>query len=204
MTYSLNSAAKKIVSYWKNSRVIPFKRKLISKDDNGNVCMCAQGQVLHIVGGYTEKQLFEMETNISDKETARILGISLSHSVFLRMINDTCEGSPQDVLSNPAKYLGPNWEDVLNFWIYIVTLSDEEKEEMRQCYLALDENMRDSAWDVAWNSAEEVVGEEIRNTASYAAVYATGLGVFGTATRELIGNVDNKVAYDLIMSYKES
>jgi hypothetical protein len=188
MAYSLNSAAQEIVSYWETQRDIPFKGQLIDKDDNGNVCMCAQGQALHIVGGYTEKQLFEMGTNISDKETARILGISLTHSIFLRVINDKCEGSPQEVLSNPAKYLGPNWEDVLNFWIYLDTLSNKEKDEIESRYFVLDEHVHDYAIDAAWNAAAEVVGREFRNAAWRAAITATGRWVFGYATLELIAH----------------
>jgi hypothetical protein len=201
MAYSLNSAAQQIVSYWETQRDIPFKGQLINKDDNGNVCMCAQGQALHIVGGYTEEQLFDMSISKADKETARILGISLSHSVFLKLINDNCEGSPQDVLSNPAKYLGSNFEQVLDFWFYLETLSDREK--MNNRYHALDSKVRNSVWFAASNAAEEVVGEEFSDAAWDAAWDITGLGVFGTATCELIGNVENKVAYNLIMSYKQ-
>jgi hypothetical protein len=188
MAYTLNSAAQQIVSYWKNSRVIPFKRKLISKDDNGNVCMCAQGQVLYKLGGYTEEQLFDMSTYTADKETARILGISLTHSVFLRKINDKCEGSPQDVLSNPAKYLGPNWENVLNFWIYLDTLSIEERGEMKDLYWDLDDNVRNSAIFAACDAANEVVGEKFIFEAWDAADVVTGWWVFVYATWELIAN----------------
>jgi hypothetical protein len=180
--YSLNPAAQQMVSYWETQRDIPFKGQLINKDDNGNVCMCAQGQALHIVGGYTEEQLFDMSISKADKETARILGISLTHSVFLRMINDNCEGSPQDVLSNPAKYLGPNFEQVLELWIYLDTLSYEDKEKMNDRYRALDFNLRVSAWNAARDAADEVVGEEFRNAAWDAADVVTGRWVFGYAT----------------------
>jgi hypothetical protein len=203
MAYSLNSAAQKIVSYWETQRVIPCKGKLISKDDNGNVCMCAQGQALHIVGGYTEKQLFEMGTNISDKETARILGISLAHSILLRLINDKCKGSPQEVLSNPAKYLGPNLEQVLELWKYIDTLSEQEREELNDCYLALDNIVRVSAIIAAIDAADEVVGEDFRYAARRSAYDVTGKVVFGVATVELIGDVEDKVFYDFIMSHKQ-
>jgi hypothetical protein len=93
-----------------------------------------------------------------------------------------------DALKNPEKYLGLNYQDVLNFWIYLDTLSDKEKEEMRQCYLALDENMRDSAWIAARDAAEEVVGWGFRIAAWNAACVVTGWWVFGEATLELIGH----------------
>jgi hypothetical protein len=91
-----------------------------------------------------------------------------------------------DVLKNPAKYLGPNWEDVLNFWIYVDTLSEQEKEEMRQRYWALDDDVRYCAMIAAYDAAEEVVCWEFINEAFYAALSVTKCGVFSYATRELI------------------
>jgi hypothetical protein len=110
-----------------------------------------------------------------------------------------------EVLTEPQKILGPNAPKVLEFWIYIEGLSEDKQNEMEKLYLALDENMRDSAEDFTWNAADEVVGWEIRHNAWWAVLNVTGLReVFSWATLELIGNVDNKVFYDLIMSYKES
>jgi hypothetical protein len=201
--YSLNSAAQQIVSYWETQRDIPFKGELISRDDDGNVCMCAQGQVLYKLGGYTEEQLFDMSTYTADKETARILGISLTHSVFLRRINDKCEGSPQDVLSNPAKYLGPNWENVLNFWIYLDTLSIEERGEMNERYRALDLKVRNSAIFAASVAAGEVVGENFRNAACSAAWDITGWCIFSCATYELIAHHNLKTPATFIPLIRE-
>jgi hypothetical protein len=99
-------------------------------------------------------------------------------------------------LINPEKYLGPNWEDVLNFWIYIETLSDKEKEEMRQRYWTLDEEVRISAIIAACDAAEEVVGEDFRYAALCIAYDVTGKGVFGFATYELIAH------HKLIEQYK--
>ncbi len=94
-----------------------------------------------------------------------------------------------DVPTNPEKYLGPNWKDVLNFWIYIVTLSKQERKEITDRYYALDLYVRDSAVDAAIGAAEEVVGEEFSNEAWVAAWDVTGLReVFGEATEELIGH----------------
>jgi hypothetical protein len=93
-----------------------------------------------------------------------------------------------DALTNPANYLGPNWEDVLNFWIYLDTLSDQEKEEMDQRYWALDFNVRESARKASRDVAEEVVGEDFRYAAFCAARGATGWWVFGFATYELIAH----------------
>jgi hypothetical protein len=93
-----------------------------------------------------------------------------------------------DALTNPANYLGPNWEDVLNFWIYLDTLSDREKKEIGQRYWDLDNIVRLSAFDTARNAAEEVVGEEFSDAAWDAADVVTGWWVFCYATWELIGH----------------
>jgi hypothetical protein len=104
------------------------------------------------------------------------------HQDFSKRLNTS------DVLINPEKYLGPNWEDVLNFWIYHDTLSNKEEEEMDDLYWALDFNMRVSAWCAAKNAAEDVIGWEFRSAAWRAAYEVTGKVVFGNATEELIGH----------------
>jgi hypothetical protein len=93
-----------------------------------------------------------------------------------------------DVLTHPAKYLGPNWKDVLNFWIYLDTLSDEEKKKMYDRFLALDFKVREFAIIASRDAAREVVGEKFRNAAWLAAWNVTEKGVFGEATLELIGH----------------
>jgi hypothetical protein len=93
-----------------------------------------------------------------------------------------------DALKNPEKYLGLNYQDVLNFWIYLDTLSDKEKEEMAQSYWALDYNERESAIDAASDAADEVVGLRFRYAAWRAAYDVTEKGVFGFATYELIAH----------------
>jgi hypothetical protein len=91
-------------------------------------------------------------------------------------------------LSNPAKYLGPNWENVLNFWIYLDTLSIEERGEMKDLYWDLDDNVRNSAIFAACDAANEVVGEKFIFEAWDAADVVTGWWVFVYATWELIAN----------------
>jgi hypothetical protein len=96
--------------------------------------------------------------------------ISKTHKRFSELLNQP------DALTNPEKYLGPNWEDVLNFWIYLDTLSDKEKEEMAQSYWALDEEVRVSAIDTARDAAGEVVGLRFRYAAWRAAYDVTEKG----------------------------
>jgi hypothetical protein len=108
-----------------------------------------------------------------------------------------------EVLTTPESILGPNALKVLEFWRFLDSLSEPEKEEIGQRYFALDEEVRDCAFFAAMDAAGEVVGENFKNSAWIEACDVTGRVVFGDATMELIGNVDNKVTYDLIMSYKQ-
>jgi hypothetical protein len=107
-----------------------------------------------------------------------------------------------EVLTEPQKILGPNAPKVLEFWRHIDGLSADEK--MNDRYRALNCNVRVSAKIAAMDAARDVVGEEFRCGAFDAAYDVTGRWVFGYATCELIGDVKNKVAYDLIMSHKNS
>jgi hypothetical protein len=104
---------------------------------------------------------------------------SKTHKRFSEFLNQP------DALTNPEKYLGPNWEDVLNFWIYVDSLSEHEREEIVERYYALDDNVRVSAIDAAYVAAIEVVGEDFRYAAWWAAYDVTGRCVFGNATLEL-------------------
>jgi hypothetical protein len=101
-----------------------------------------------------------------------------------------------NVLTNPAKYLGPNYQDVLNFWIYLDSLSEHEREEMGKRFWDLDGDVRISAIITASDAAIEVVGEDFRYAAWCAAYDVTGRGVFGDATLELITH------HKLIEQYK--
>jgi hypothetical protein len=104
------------------------------------------------------------------------------HQAFSERLNQP------DVLTDPGKYLGPNWKDVLNFWIYLDTLSVEEKNEISVRYWALGSKVRNSAWIASRNVAIEVVGWEFRIVAWDAALNVTGRVVFGEATEELIAH----------------
>jgi hypothetical protein len=93
-----------------------------------------------------------------------------------------------EALTNPEKYLGPNWKDVLNFWIYFEGLSKQDKEEMDDLYWTLDYNERESAVDAASDASDEVIGWEFRYAAWNVALNVTGRVVFSDATLELIAH----------------
>jgi hypothetical protein len=197
----LSQAAQDIVDFWTTTRAIPFKGKLIYKNDDGTCSMCAQGQVLYR-NGYSEEALLNMSIFNADKETARILGISAAHSVFLRHINDRVKGSPQEVLTNPEKYLGPNWEKVLNFWEHLDSLTEDQLKVVRESYrnLSVEEQMRSIA--NAYNAAKATT-EYVSYAGSVATLYMPSLGdIPAYVTCELIGNVENPVFVPLFYNHE--
>jgi hypothetical protein len=109
-----------------------------------------------------------------------------------------------DALTNPEKYLGPNYQDVLNFWIYLDTLSYLEKREIVERYYALNDYVRHYAIDAAWNATKVVVGEDFRRAAWRAACDVTGCNVFCDATYEIIGHHKLEEPSKPLLSYSLS
>jgi hypothetical protein len=103
--------------------------------------------------------------------------ISKTHQRFADRLND------QRALDYPEEFLGPNWREVLNFWLYIDTLSIEQLNMASDLYWALDRADRNYAVDLANNAAGEVTSDDISHHAYMSAPGWAG----GNATRELIG-----------------
>jgi hypothetical protein len=102
--------------------------------------------------------------------------ISKTHRRFSKELEDP------KILTNPEDFLGPNWEDVINFWLHLDGLSWSKKLKMNNSFLALEDNVRMSARVASLGAAKEVVGEDVR----YAAHCVNCLSIFGYATLELI------------------
>jgi hypothetical protein len=110
-----------------------------------------------------------------------------------------------EVLTNPESILGPNHPKVLEFWIYIEGLSAGDKWYINKLYNALGLRAQDSAWDAALKAADKVVGEDFR-WAAWLATYDASekWHIFGDATYEIIGGVEDPIFYNLIMNHKNS
>jgi len=102
--------------------------------------------------------------------------ISKTHKRFANLIRD------QNALEYPERFLGPNWKDVLNFWIHLDTLSVEERRIINRRYLALD-NMS-TLKILACNAANDTIGIHYSNAAG---CVSDGYDVW-RATWELIGS----------------
>jgi hypothetical protein len=124
MSHSQLSRIAELIARWDANEGKPYKGSLIDwsayEADNSNIgCMCAQGQVLHLLAGWTPEQLRNTDQDEADRETAKRLNISVAHSILLRNINDKADGAPSIVLTNPEKVLGDQAHIVLAFWLHL-------------------------------------------------------------------------------------
>ena len=152
------------LAHWDTPEGRPYMGSLIdeaayrAKPENIG-CMCAQGQALHLLGGWTAEML--METGIqrnADLATARLLNISVTHSVLLRQINDSVPGAPSIVLTDPGKVLGDQWSKLLDFWWFCDQLDDASGEAAGA-----------AAWAAAWEAARAAAWEAAGAAAGAAA-----------------------------------
>jgi hypothetical protein len=73
--------------------------------------------------------------------------ISKTHEKFASYIKN------QGVLDSPQFYIGPNWEEVINFWLYLDTLSEEQMKVVEKRY-----------WDLSYEERKIARGRS-RNVA---------------------------------------
>jgi hypothetical protein len=116
-----------LIDRWQTDEGKPYKGTLIDMDayyaDPSNPgCMCAQGQVLHYAG-WDADRLDNVPQDEADREVAKLLNISISHAVLLRIVNDRADGAPAVVLTDPGAVLGGQWSKVLDFWWHLDTMT---------------------------------------------------------------------------------
>ena len=178
----MNMNLDNLLAQWDSNVGKPFKGSLIDMDahkvDPGNPgCMCAQGQVLHYMGGYTADELAELEQVKADKATAKLLGISRTHAVLLRNINDSSDGAPSVVLTHPERIIGDQAATILAFWHHIDRMTGEQWSQAHAAtaaagyaagYAARDaardaarETARVAAWDAAGYATMEIMGANV-------------------------------------------
>ena len=153
-----------LLAKWDSGTGKPYKGRLIdweaySDDPDDLSCMCAQGQVLHTIGGWEPKRLEDITQEDADRETAKLLNISVAHAILLRNINDSIDGSPSIVLTEPGMVLGGEWSKILDFWWHMDQMTDEQWDAVR-----------DDAWSAAW--AVVSVARGAARTAAWDAAWA--------------------------------
>jgi hypothetical protein len=158
----MNPAIETLVAKWAEPDGIPFKGNLIGPDG----CMCAQGQALHYVGGWSPDRLRNVNQAEADRETARLLDISVAHAVLLRRVNDSRPGAPSVVLTDPAQVLGDHADTVLAFWRHLDRMTAGQWAAAGAAARAA---ARDAAWVAARDAARAAAGAAARVAARDAA-----------------------------------
>ena len=155
----------KLIARWNSDEGKPYKGTLIDYGayKPGELgCMCAQGQVLHVVAGWSIDDLRSTSQAEADLATAKALNISRAHAVMLRNINDSADGAPSIVLTDPGKVLGDQSSSLLDFWHYMDGLDSDGWQKV------------DAAWAAAWAAAGAAAGAAARAAARAAAGNAAG------------------------------
>ena len=164
-----------LIARWDSGDGKPYKGRLIDREayaaDPTNIgCMCAQGQVLHLIGGWSPERLWSVEQSEADKETAALLNKSIAHAILLRSINDKVDGAPSIVLTHPEKVLGDQAQTVLAFWRHLDRMTGEDWLKAAAAWAAT----RAAARAAAWDAAGDATGDAARAAARGAAVDAAG------------------------------
>jgi len=162
---------KDIIDRWNTNEGKPYKGSLIDwrayeADPENMGCMCAQGQVLHAVGGWDYTRLRDTEQCEADGETAKLLNISRAHAILLRNVNDKVDGAPSIVLTDPGKVLGDQWSKLLDFWWLLHNYTPEDWRKVAAAWdaaraaawAAARAAARDAAWAAARDAAWEIQG----------------------------------------------
>lgn len=167
-----------LIAFWDSGEGRPFKRQLIDEDWDGDgepplSCMCAQGQGLYLFGGWTLEQLRNADQTEADRDSAKLYGISVTHAVLLRHINDSVEGAPSVVLTAPEKVLGDQAQTVLAFWRHLDRMTPEDWKRAAEARGVA----RTAAWAAArdWAAAEAAAFAAASAAAPVAAAWAAGV-----------------------------
>lgn len=147
-----------IIARWDSGEGKPYKGDLIdwrayidaggdgAKPPADIGCMCAQGQVLHLLGGWEPEYLRDARQYDADRAVAKLLNISVTHAVLLRLVNDRVDGAPSIVLTHPERILGDQAKIVLAFWKHLDWMTREQ-------WAVAQATAWDSTWYAAWNAA---------------------------------------------------
>jgi hypothetical protein len=107
--------------------------------------------------------------------------ISKSHKKFAVSLND------QEILNRPEKYLGPNWEEVINFWLYLDILSKEQLRIVENRYMTLSDEECITASGRSRNVARDTTNYAYDVSEAAFASVSNANWVAANATEELIG-----------------
>jgi hypothetical protein len=106
--------------------------------------------------------------------------ISKTHKRFADLLENL------DVLDHPENFLGPNWEAVINFWLYLDTISKKQSIVVLKRWRALSAEERCIYYSRAggparvtikhsWNAVYSVYYDYVHLAAKYASLEIIGL-----------------------------
>jgi hypothetical protein len=173
----MTQTIEQILARWDSGDGKPYKGSLIDwaayeADPENMGCMCAQGQVLALAGGWDYAKLRDTAQSDADIETAKLLNISRAHAVLLRNINDKADGAPSIVLTDPGKVLGDQWSKLLDFWWMFDGYSAADWHKVAAARVAAGDDAKVAAWVAAWNAARDAAWDAARDAAAVAAEVA--------------------------------
>ena len=169
-----NEVVADMLRRWDNGDGKPMKGSLIDysayEENPGDLgCMCAQGQVLHLVGGMSPKEIKNLEQKEADERSMKELGISRAHAILLRNVNDSVDGAPSIVLTHPEKVLGDEAPAILAFWKYMDSLDSDGWQMVLDKRAAAGIAAGNAARAAAWNAARAAAGVAAWDAAGAAA-----------------------------------
>jgi hypothetical protein len=85
------------------------------------------------------------------------MNYSIGHEAFAENLNRHIGINTQDVLDNPEKYLGPNYKEVLNWWFYWGSLSEQQKSVYNGRLIKIEKEAWRKAIALYKNLASEVI-----------------------------------------------
>jgi len=195
-----------LITRWNTDEGRPYKGRLIDWDayngDNHDIgCMCAQGQLLHFVGGWLPERLLNTGQREADAETAKLLNISRAHAVLLRRVNDRADGAPAIVLEKPGAVIGNQWSKLLDFWWHLDGMTADHwaaaggaayKAGWHDRWLFVGGAARvaagdDVAWAMAWSAGGDAAWSAAQDAARASSTPAAGDAARG-ASRDASGN----------------
>jgi hypothetical protein len=180
-----------LIARWDANEGKPYKGSLIdwdSYDGEGEPplsCMCAQGQVLHVYGGWEPRKLRDTEQSQADLETAKLLNISRAHAILLRNVNDKTDGAPSVVLTDPGKVLGDQWSKLLDFWWAFDQFTGADWQKVVAARAAAGAAARAAAGAAAWAAAWAAARAAARDAARAAAWEIMGFDLLGQRGRDV-------------------
>ena len=187
-----------LLASWDSPEGHPYKGTLIvwqayEADPDNIGCMCAQGQVLHLIGGWDRERL-RVDQATADVEVAKLLNISRAHAVLLRNVNDNVNGAPAIVLTDPGKVLGDQWGKLLDFWHYMADLDVDGWQKVAAARDAAGAAAGAAVWAAARDAAGAAAGAAVwaaawdaAGAAAWAAAGAAAWAAAGTAAWDAAG-----------------